>query len=183
MHRILTTALLLSSSAVALAGDTDSVRDVTWIQPFELRAPAPYTMRGDQPTLHEGVLIELRIDPDLAVPTQAAAPVLYVGDMPATRVNWDHVGGCAVVFVPGRPDLRTTAVYFGDAELPERIDASRGAAAHSEAQAAGLLLSATRVAAAEVGGQPAVFADLSELHAVAQRRAQACSASPNDQLR
>lgn len=160
---------LVALSALA----AEPVTDIVWARPYTLAEPVPWTMRGDAPPVAEGWILELRVDPVHAVPTQGPAPVLYVGALPAMRLSWDPHGGCAVVLT-GPADLASTPVFFGPSTLPERVTAADGLAARDAAAA--LVLPAARVTAAVAAGGPVLAAvDLRDAVAVAADRVERCS--------
>ncbi len=95
------------------------------VQPFELGTPATHLWRADQPKYTTGVLLVVGVDPDLAHPRQTAEPVLYVGNQTAERLNAGSMSGRLVLVVPtdGTFDAANTPIFFGDAQLPESVDA------------------------------------------------------------
>jgi len=105
---------------------------------FALQEARPYAWMQGHPPIREGLLLALAVDPDLARPRQIAEPVLYVGGVPAERLNAGYPSGRLLVLIPGTPDLAALPVWFGDPELPERIDADDGAAALAGARALGV---------------------------------------------
>lgn len=104
-------------------------------QPFTLEQSATHYWRLEQPQYTAGYVLVLQVDPQLVHPRQSAEPVLYVGTQTANRVNHGAESGRVVCIVPtgidakGQPDLdlSTAPIFFGTAELPERIDAARAA--------------------------------------------------------
>jgi hypothetical protein len=107
--------------------DGTAVCGLLYARPFVLDTPHEYPwMRGHAPVT-EGLLLVVEVDPEIARLRDAASPVLYVGDTPAERVNAAAAEGRVVLIVPGHPDLTEIPVYLGSVELPERVDAARGA--------------------------------------------------------
>lgn len=171
-----------AAEPVVPADDGSSVRELVWAQPVTLAVAERDTMRAERPEVREGLLLELRVDPELVVPSQRYEPTLFVGSVPARKLNWDPAGGCAVVWVGAAPDLATTEIYFGSLELPERIDAARGVAELEAARAVGV----TPFPAATVGAAlqaPLSVQDFREVHALGMERVRACSATESDQQR
>lgn len=152
------------------------VHDVVWARAFTLAQPIPYASQRGAPAMDRGVILELRVDPAMVVPRQVA-PNLYVGDVPATLMNWDPIGGCAVVYVPGAPALATAPIYFGSAEPAERIDAAAGALERQAAVAGGATpLPQDRLDAAfAAGGAPFAARDFYDVAAAMGARIAACS--------
>ncbi len=159
-----------------------SVRELVWAQPITLQAPHVASLRAGAPTVVAGVLLELRVDPELMMPSQLFEPVLYVGSSVAHKFNWDPVSGCAVVWASGPYDLATEPVFFGSLELPERVDHDRATAEVQAARDVGVLpMSSEQITRAT---QPSrELADFREVAALAQDRARACSGSDNDRQR
>ena len=155
--------MILWFVTAALAGDvvpTDdghAVRGLLSALEFVLDEPYPYAWAMGHAPVHEGTLLVLDVDPQFSRPRDFAAPVLYVGDVPAELLNTGFPSGHLVVLVPGHPDLMVTPVYFGSTELPERVDAARGSAELAAARAMGIVpFSPEAVSAAWANGGPKV---------------------------
>jgi hypothetical protein len=109
---------------------TDPLRGLIAARPFTLETPAKHFWRKEQPLYRAGWILVLEVDGQFVAPRQVAEPVLYVGAETAERVNSGAVSGRLIVIVPselgldGRPtlDLAQAPIWFGAAELPERID-------------------------------------------------------------
>ena len=119
---------------------------VVQARPFTLSTPYTHYWQAEQPLVSSGVALVLQVeDRALIHPRQAAVPVLYVGDTPVEKLNAGHESGFVVALVPAGVDgngqvdldLSTTPIYFGDAELPERIDAAMAQAQLGQAVARG----------------------------------------------
>jgi hypothetical protein len=65
-------------------------------------------------------------------------PVLYVGDNTAMKINSGHESGYVIALVPGEVDLEATRIWFGEPDLPERVDAQTIEAQHERARKAGI---------------------------------------------
>ncbi|MBN1336195.1 MAG: hypothetical protein JXB39_09560 [Deltaproteobacteria bacterium] len=118
--------------------DGDAVCALLYARPFRLDRPHDYPWMRGHPPVTEGLIVVVEVDPKLARLRQVASPVLYVGDTPAERVNIAASEGRVVLIVPGRPDLTQMPVYLGSVELPERVDAQRGALELEAARAVGV---------------------------------------------
>ena len=112
---------------------------------FVVDQPFAHEWRAEQPLVHAGYLLVLRVPPELALPRATFEPVLYVGDETAERVNAPRNGDNLVLVVPaperaGRValDLARTPIWFGSLELPERVDTARIAAERRAAEARGI---------------------------------------------
>ncbi len=143
---VLGVALVLSAAGIAAAEDavpvvpTDhghSVQALLYARPFTLTAPYTYTFVKEQPAIRNGYILALAVDPALAQPHQTWTPVLYVGTRPAELTNLGEPSGHLVVIVPDL-DLRTASAYFGSVQLPERVDAARGALEQAAAERIGI---------------------------------------------
>ena len=161
-------------SLVALAAEPD-VTSIEWARAFELVEPHQPNTPGSQPVA-SGWIVQLRVDPAKARAAQIA-PALYAGEVPVYRTNWDDIGGCAVVIVPGDAELSKTAFYFGSTALPESADT---AAELKSALDRGVvpLDSANAIVA---GGAKLVAADLRDVYAAAADRIEICA--PHEQGR
>ncbi len=128
------------------ANPTAAEIDLLDAVPFVLDEPFVHTWRADQPSYRAGYLVVLRTDPDLTTPRQSAEPVLYVGEQTAERCNAGTEAGTLVCVVPaellpdGSIDLdpTTAPIWFGAAELPERLDANAILTAHRTALSQGI---------------------------------------------
>lgn len=98
---------------------------------FTLGEPTTHFWRKEQPKYDRGLVVVLKVDPTLVHPRQSAEPVLYVGAQTAERVNLGHESGHVIAIVPfvdgAVIDLSVAPIFFGTAELPERIDGVRAA--------------------------------------------------------
>ena len=127
------------------------------VAPFTLQEARPYPWMRDHTPIREGLLLALEVDPVLARPRQTAEPVLYVGGVSAERLNAGYPSGHLLVLIPGKPDLTAEPIYFGQPELPERLDADDGQRALAEARAAGITaFSLAEVRSAEAAGGAAL---------------------------
>lgn len=115
-------------------------------RPFTVEVPWVHAWRAEQPQVSAGVVLVLAVaDRELLYPRQDAEPVLYVGAQTAERLNHGYESGHVVAIVPagvdeaGRVDLdlAATPIFFGDPELPERIDAAAARAQLEKARAQG----------------------------------------------
>jgi len=101
-------------------------------QPFQLDEPYTHWWRAEAPEVASGWVLVLASDPDLVRPRQTAEPVLYVGAQTAERCNAPTDSGHLVVLVPAplaaggtiALDPYRVPIWFGDPDLPERVDAA-----------------------------------------------------------
>lgn len=116
------------------------------VRAFALDEPFPHFWRAEQPDVRAGYLLVLRADAGFLRPRQVAEPVLYVGDETAERLNDPSESGHLVCLVPAplAPDgsvaLDPTAVpiWFGEPDLPERVDTAEVARQRKRAEALGV---------------------------------------------
>jgi hypothetical protein len=152
-----------------------------WAEPFAMATPDHYPWVAGAPAFDQGFIVQLRVDPKWVTPHDVGMHAIYLGATPVAIVNADVVGGCAVGYVMGRPDLAKSELYVGSTELPERIDAVAGQAELAAARAAGAHpIDAPTVAKAT---QPEVtVADLRGVYAILADRVAACSPGETDLL-
>ena len=129
------------------ANPTSSSVEVVYARPYVLGEAETHWWRAEQPQVSAGVALVLRVpDRELLHPRQSAQPVLQVGAQTAERVNHGHVSGHVVALVPadldaqGRValDLTSAPIFFGAAELPERLDEAQLQARLADARAQGV---------------------------------------------
>jgi len=108
--------------------------------PFQLEKPYNHDWRAERPLVSSGFILVIAVDGELVRPRQVAEPVLYVGKQTAERVNFGHESGMVIAFVPGlsESELKTAPIWFGDADLPERITAAKSDAQLTQARASGI---------------------------------------------
>jgi hypothetical protein len=116
----------------------DAAKRLLHVQPFTLAKAHPYHwMKGHAP-LTGGKLVVVEVEPACARPREMAMPVLYAGGVPVEVANAGFPSGHLVVIVPAEVDLATQPIFYGGADLPERIDAAQGASELAAAQARGV---------------------------------------------
>lgn len=164
----------------AVAERPGGVHELLFARPFRLDEPYRHTWRAEQPLVSAGYLVVLRVDEDLARPRQTAEPVLFAGAQTLERVNTGRGSGRLVVVLPSTwdaqhgfaVDLAKTAFWFGEPELPERIDAARASEEAQRAHARGVRpfdAEAVKKALAR-GGEVLRIRDAGELRRAAARR-------------
>lgn len=165
-----------------LPASAGGVHDLVHAVPFQVAEPFTHWYRSEQPQVDAGWLVVLRVDPDVVVPREDFEPVLYVGEQTGERINKGHLDGLLVVVVPAEPgadgfpaqDLDGALMWFGGAELPERVDAARIARELADARAEGVLALAQQrwTAARADGGGGLTLADRVALEQHAARLVQ-----------
>jgi hypothetical protein len=156
-------------------------------QPFHLDRGYEHAWRAERPVVGDGWLLVIEADRALVQASNDQQPVLYAGLQTAERINSAEGGERLVVLVPAQatgagpaalPELSGLPLWFGPAELPERLDSRAIAAELTRARSTG---EAQACAASEIesalaaGGGPLhltsrdeldlVLADLIEWHA------------------
>ena len=104
-----------------------AVRELLYARPFEVNDPFTYWWTAERPEIGAGYILVVAVDPEFAKPRQVDMPVLYVGHTPAQLTHVGYESGHLVVIVPATVNLATDPIFFGSLELPERVDAARGA--------------------------------------------------------
>ena len=145
-----------------------AVDELVYARPFKLTDGYEFHWRKEKPVISEGLIVVLKVNPDLVYPRQTAELVLYIGDQTAERVNVGYPSGIVVAIVPGNAeklDLSKTPIWFGTPELPERCDAAMIKAERKKADNAGIKpLDAKSVSSAtKVGGERLEVKDRYEL--------------------
>ncbi len=138
----------------------DAVRGLLYARPFAVDKPFTYSWTAERAEIQAGYILVVAVDPEFAKPRQVDMPVLYVGRAPAWLTNVGYESGHVVVIVPATVDLTSEPIFFGSLELPERVDAARGAQEMAAALALGIrpvtaeMLSAARAAGGETLREP-----------------------------
>lgn len=148
-----------------------AVEDILAVQSFTLSQGYAHVWRSEKPTVRQGQILVLKVNPDLVYPRQTAEPVLYVGDQVAERVNVGYPSGKVVAIVPGNVDLEEAPIWFGTPALPERVNAAKVAKERTLADAAGIQpFAKEKVSAARrAGGEATELTDQSSLRRHAAR--------------
>jgi hypothetical protein len=166
MKAIIASTCLLGLAAGVLASEPPAipptpapVNDILYARPFTLEQGYKYVWSKERPSVSEGTLLVLKVNPALVYPREIAMPVLYVGNQPAERLNRGNESGCLIVIVPGKVDLTKTPIWFGAPNFPHMVDNAAANAQRALADKAGIKpLSAERVNAALAAGGKAVKA-------------------------
>lgn len=131
-------ALLLPlAHATPALDDGHAVHAVLSAIPFQLEAAYSYDWTAEHPMIQSGTVLVLDVDPAWLVPSDVHQAVLYVGTVPAERLNTGFPDGRLLVIVPPGVDVARSPIYFSGYDLPERIDATAGKKALADAMARG----------------------------------------------
>jgi hypothetical protein len=141
--------------------------EVLLSQPFTLAQPYAYTWSQPQTHITTGTIVVVIVHPEDATVRQVGGPVLYAGAVPAERANNGDLDGRIIAFVPGFIDLDAEPLYWGPPTLPERVDATSGAATRAKAPPpnAARATTAPRLDLADAAALYRRLADLIDVHA------------------
>ena len=159
------------AEAPAIPATPAAVDDIIYAQPFTLQQPYRSNWQAEKPEVRSGMILVLRVNPDLVFPRQTAEPVLYAGDHTAERMNVGFESGYVIAIIPGTVDLEKVPIWFGAPDLPERVTIQEISDQRATAEAANIKpFSAEKVRAARLaGGETFMGADLDALHRHAAR--------------
>lgn len=146
---------------------TGPVRGLVLARPFSLEEPYEHVWRLEKPSVREGWLVVLEVDPSYVEPRQVSTPVLLFGDQTVECVSFGQGSGRVVGIVPGPADLATSSVGFGSPELPERVDAAWIALERSRAEGFVTFTAPEIASARERAGEPLRIKDRVELDQIA----------------
>lgn len=124
-----TILIVLVSSAIArddirpVPKTPSAVIDIVFARPFTLAKGYTYDWRKERPLVRSGILVVLKVNPDLVIPRNSAEPVLYAGNQTVQRLNHGHESGYVIGIIPGEVDLTRVPIWFGRPGLPERVNA------------------------------------------------------------
>ncbi len=158
--RALTTTLVLLLAVAAARAAPAPVLEVLHVREVRLASGYDSKWQAERPRVERGVLLVLRVDPELVRPRETAQPVLYWGDRVVERFNSGFGSGRVVAFVRGEVDLAAQPLWFGTPAAPEQVDAAWIADERRLAEEAGIdPPAAEAVAAAEGAGRPPLRLD------------------------
>ncbi|MEO1366201.1 MAG: hypothetical protein AAFX50_03410 [Acidobacteriota bacterium] len=129
---------LLATPLAAAEFEPRPILELVHVQPFQLETPFPFDWRSERPAVQSGLLVVVRVDPDLVTPRDALEPVLYAGDQTVQRLNRGHESGVVVGIIPGQMDLSKEPIWFGTPALPESVDAAVIAGERARAEGFGI---------------------------------------------
>jgi hypothetical protein len=128
-----TTALAAEIPATPAAAEA-----LLFARPFRLDRPFTYRHDSSGRKVDSGLLLVVRVDPELLRPRDGLEPLLMVGEDTAQQASRGFPSGVLVVLVPDRSDLAGAPVWFGSPELPERATPELIARELADARAAGI---------------------------------------------
>ena len=94
---------------------------IAFAQPFKLVQGYIYDRSKDRPFIKKGILLVLKVDPDLVIPRDAAHPLLMADQIIVQTLNHGHESGNVVAIVPGDIDLSTVRFWFAKSSLYSQI--------------------------------------------------------------
>ncbi len=121
---VMTTVAVADDVPPPVPATPAAVDAVVYARPFTLAEGYQFEWSKERPTVKEGMILVLKVSPDLVYPRQCLEPVLYVGNQTAERVNIGYKSSYVIAIVPGKVDLEKSPIWFGTPELPERVDAN-----------------------------------------------------------
>lgn len=121
---------------IAKALPSSGVLDVVFISPVFVGDAFLHNWREEKQLYESATLAVFKVNPKLVYPRNAAEPVLYVGNQTAQRLNQGDKSGYVIALIPGDVDLSREPVWFGSAELPERVNKETIAKERERAEAA-----------------------------------------------
>ena len=110
-----------------------AVEDLLYARPFTLADGYKFTWSQEQPIIDTGVIVVLRVDPELVVPTNAPEPILYAGDRMVHRLNNGHRSGHVIGIIPGEFDFVSEPIWFGQPERSGYTTSERTKSEHARA--------------------------------------------------
>ena len=99
-----------------------SIIDIVHIQPFRLEQSYKYDWQSDHSDVNSGLLVVVKVDPNLVTPRNAMEPVLYAGNQTVQRLNQGNESGYVIGIIPEQINLSKEPFWFGTPALPERIN-------------------------------------------------------------
>lgn len=103
----LVTAATVTAAPPAIPQTPVGVQDILFAQPFTIKQGYEYDWSAERPMITSGQIVVFQVNPDLVYPRQTSEPVLYVGSMPAERLNVGYLSGRVVAIVPDSLDPAT----------------------------------------------------------------------------
>lgn len=136
----------LAGSAVPLAAQEAEeaprtpapVDSLVYVRPFTLSEGYRWSSVYDEPPTDTGMIVVLRVDPELVVPRNGPSPLLYAGDRLLQTLNSGYTSGYVIALVPGEDDLSETLIWFGPPAAPGRITPASIRAERERAEEAGI---------------------------------------------
>ena len=99
---------------------------IKYAQVVDIEQSFTYQWSADRESTSAATVLVLEIASDKVGLPPVGAPTLFVGSVPAARIHPGGPDNHVVVYVPGRPDLTTTPVFWGPSALPERVTRKMG---------------------------------------------------------
>lgn len=96
--------------------------DLIYARRFALTKGYRWGWRDNEPEIDVGIIIVLRVDPELVIPRNSLGPILYAGDQMVQALNFGHKSGNVIGIIPGEVDLLQTPIWFGLPEVPANVN-------------------------------------------------------------
>lgn len=145
--------ILFSGAAVLAASANTNAQEVTGEKVWTLPAPVDdlvyarrftltegyrWNWRADEPATEVGVIVVLRVDPQLVIPRNSLSPILYAGDRMVQALNFGHKSGNVIGIIPGEVNFLQTPIWFGSPRVPGLVSAQSIRAQRALAEKAGI---------------------------------------------
>ena len=114
------------------------VQDLVYARPFALSQGYRWSSVYDEPETDIGVIVVLRVDPELVIPRNASSPILYAGDRMLQALNFGHTSGHVIGLIPGEVNLSETLIWFGLPTAPGRVTPQSIRAERAQVEEAGI---------------------------------------------
>ncbi len=116
---------LTSSTITNQTLESIPVRDILFAKPFTLEQGYNYDWSQERPIVKEGVIVVLKVDPELVVPRDAQQPILFADQQIVQRLNHGNESGHSIAIIPGRVDLSTVKLWFASPSLVAQISTNK----------------------------------------------------------
>ena len=114
------------------------VDDLVYARRFTLTEGYRWGWRADEPATKVGVIVVLRVDPQLVIPRNSLSPILYARDRMLQALNFGHKSGHVIGLIPGEVNLSETLIWFGSPTAPGRVTPQSIRAERAQAEKAGI---------------------------------------------
>lgn len=94
------------------------VKDLVYARTFSLTKGYRHDGRKGQPMIDTGVIVVLRVNPKLVVPTNAPSPILYAGDRILHILNQGDQSGHVIGIIQGLFNFVQEPIWFGRPRVP-----------------------------------------------------------------
>lgn len=114
------------------------VEDLVYVRPFALSRGYRWSSVYDEQETERGIIVVLRVDPNLVIPRNAPSPILYAGNRMLQALNFGHTSGHVIGLIPGQVNLSETLFWFGPPTSPSRVTSKSIRVERTQAEKAGI---------------------------------------------